>query len=253
MNELKAPGRSPALGPTGNRGGWTARWIVAAPLLVVRRIPFSLLMIGIIVLLAYRTGSVSGDLSPGIRERWGYDLENLRHGRVWVLVSSEVLTGYPDHVRNTILMLIAWLVPYEAVAGTGRALAAYWAGTLIGTGSAALISLVLIQTINWDRAPDLVYGADVGASVGAWGVAGALNVWLVSRGSIWRALGLVIPIGGLLYLGNILATREGISDIAHPIGMATGLAVSAMVTHRRNRGAAPRPYPSRLVGWRRPA
>lgn len=218
---------------------WVTTRLLALPVALVRRVPFSLVMIGLVLLLAYRTGSIHGGLDHGIRERWGYDLDNLRQGHLWVLLSSEVLTGYPAHVHNTVWMLIAWLVPYEAIAGTGRALVSYWVGTLVGTGGAALISLLVIQTVGWDRSPDLVHGADVGASVGAWGVAGALSVWLVSRGSLWRAAGLIFPLVGLSYLDNILVARWGISDLAHPIGLATGLAASVLLTPHWDHGAPP--------------
>ena len=206
-----------------------ARRVVAVPVAVVGRIPFSLVMIGLVLLIAYRTGTIHGGLDHRPREEWGYDLENIRHGHLWVLVTSEVMTGYPAHVHNTVWMLIAWLVPFEAVAGTGRALAAYWASTLFATGAAAIISVLLIHGFGWDRSPDLISQADVGASVGAWGVAGALSVWLVWRGSGWTVAGLTFPIGGMVYLGHILVTRWGISDIAHPIGLATGLAVGTMI------------------------
>lgn len=253
MNEFRAVTRQPVTLAHASTFARIAGRVLALPVTLVRTLPFSLVMIGLVLILAYQTGSVHAGLDSGIRERWGYDLENIRHGRVWVLLSSEVLTGYPAHVHNTVWMLIAWLVPYEVVAGTRRALAAYWAGTLVGTGSAALISLLLIRTVDWDRSPDLVHSTDVGASVGAWGVAGALSVWLISRGSVWRVLGLIFPIGGLLYLGNILVTRWGISDLAHPIGLATGLAVGVLVTRRWDRGASSRRNLSRLMGWRRPS
>lgn len=218
--------------PRQTRIGTIAWSVIAVPLLIVRRLPFSLVMIGVVIVLANLTGSIHGGLDSGIRERWGYDLENIWHGHIWVLVSSEVLTGYPAHVQNTIGMLVIWLVPYEALMGSLRALAAYWASTLFATGAAALISLLLIHTIGWDRSPDLVTGADVGASVGAWGVAGALSAALFYRGWVGQVVGLVFPIAGLVYLGRILVERWGISDIAHPIGLVTGVAVGLLLAHR---------------------
>ncbi len=208
-----------------------ARSVVAVPLLIVRRVPVTLAMIGVVIVLANWTGSIHGGLDSGLRERWGYDLENIRHGHIWVLVSSEVLTGYPAHVQNTIWMLAVWLLPYEALMGSLRALAAYWASTLFATGAAALISLLLIRTIGWDRSPDLVTGADVGASVGAWGVAGALSAALFYRGWVGQVVGLVFPIAGLVYLGQILVERWGISDVAHPIGLVAGVAVGLWLAH----------------------
>ena len=219
--------------------GSSSRWAVRAvrsPLTVVRRLPFSLVMIGLIVGLAFWTGSISGDLPSGIRERWGYDLENLGAGHVWVVLSSEVLTLYPDHVRNSVLMLLAWLVPLELLIGTWRTLLVYWTSTIIASGTAALLSLVLIWSTDWDEVPDLVRNADVGASVGAWGVAGALSIYLLQRGRFWRAAGFLLPLGGLLYLGQVLIVQHSVSDMAHPLGMATGMTVAWLL----QRAARPR-------------
>lgn len=242
----------PSIGPTpdgfhSTTIGSVAGAVAAAPVLIVRRLPFSLAMIGLVILLAQLTGSIHGGLDAGIRERWGYDLENLRHGRLWVLVSSEVLTGYPAHVRNTVWMLLIWLVPYEALMGTLRALAVYWVSTLFATGAAALISLLLIHTIGWDHSPDLVTGADVGASVGAWGVAGALSATLVSRGWIGRVVGLLFPVAGLVYLGRILVERGGISDVAHPIGLAIGVAAGLWLSRSRVPSVPPLLPPARRL------
>lgn len=220
---------------------------VRFPLTVVRRLPFSLVMIGLIVGLAVWTGSIHGDLPNGIRERWGYDLENLRAGHVWVILSSEVLTLYPDHVRNSVLMLLAWLVPLEFLIGTWRTLLVYWTSTIIASGTSALLALVLIWSTDWDEFPDLVRTADVGASVGGWGVAGALSIYLLQRGRFWRAVGFLLPLGGLLYLGQILIVRHSVSDIAHPLGMAIGMTVVRLLqraARTRDTVGSPAPAPA---------
>ncbi len=211
-----------------NRSVRLAVRTVRFPLTIIRRLPFSLVMIGLIVGLAFWTGSIHGDLPSGIRERWGYDLENLRAGHVWVVLSSEVLTLYPDHARNSVLMLLAWLVPLEFLIGTRRTLLVYWTSTIVATGTAALLSLFLIWSTDWDEVPDLVQNADVGASVGAWGVAGALSIYLLQRRRFWRAAGFILPLGGLLYLGQILIVRHSVSDMAHPLGMAIGMVVARL-------------------------
>lgn len=252
MNDLNAVTRPPPAIATTTLPGRLAHRVVRLPITAVRRIPFSLVMIGLIVFLAYRTGSIHEDLPKSILEKWGYDLENLRDGRIWVIGSSEVLTLYPDHVRNSVLMLLAWLVPLELLTGTRRTMLVYWASTIIATGTTGLFSLLLIWSADWDEAPDLVQNADVGASVGAWGVAGALCVNLLGRGRFWRAAGILFPIGGLLYLGQILIARHAVSDIAHPLGMAIGITVAWLIRRAAGRRDAVERSAPAFTGSRSP-
>ena len=57
----------------------------------MRRIPLSLLMAAVTTILAVGTGALSGGTPATIVARFGYSLDNLRAGRVYVLPCSDCL------------------------------------------------------------------------------------------------------------------------------------------------------------------
>jgi phosphatidylglycerol lysyltransferase len=230
---------------TGHHRQPAERPVARALTRAIRRLPFSVLLAGTLVVVAALTGTLTGGaLALATRERFGYDLDALAHGHLWVLVTSEVFTESRAHLLTTLAMIVAWVVPLEWLAGTRTTVVAYAAGTLIGTFVAALMSLGLHHLGDWSPTPDLITHADVGASVGCWATAAALVVTLVGRGRSWRLIGVGLAVYSVAYLAHALVAKGGVADVAHPIGFIAGvlvalLAVSPRLGARRSRLTRP--------------
>ena len=215
-----------------------ARWWQRAdpaawPIRLVRRFAFSSAMLIGITTAAYLTGTIAHGLPGELQARYGYTLDGIIHGQVYRIVTSEMMTLYPEHVRGGLLMVLAWLVPCELFIGTWRTAATYWFGTLTATFLSALMSPLIFNPIGWPHHPDLIHSADVGASVGEWTIAGTLAVVLIRRGGPWRLIGMGLLIGGLRYLLHILGLRQGLSDFGHPMGLSFGLLAGLLITRGR--------------------
>lgn len=206
------------------------------PLRLVQRFAFSIIMFVGITTAAYLTGTIAHGLPPDLMARYGYTLHGIAHGQVYRIITSEMMTLYPAHVRGGLWMLLASLVPCELFIGTWRTAVTYWFGTLTATFLSALMSPLIFDPIGWPHHPDLIHSGDVGASVGEWTIAGTLAVVLIRRGGIWRLIGMGLVIGGLCYLLHILSMRQGLSDFGHPMGLSFGLLAGLVIT--RGRGPA---------------
>jgi hypothetical protein len=203
------------------------------PPVAIRRIPLSLLMIAVTTALAVATGALGGGTSGSIVARFGFSLDNLRAGRLYVLPASDWLVYDVTHWSSMLFLFAIFAAPLEAIGGSAFLAETFWPGSWGGTVAGALLVRVLSGPLAWYPHPDLVHQADIGGSVGTWACAGALNIFLNGQPAwlIWPA-----RVASGAYLGYRLAAVHGSADVAHPLGFLIG---ACLATWRIRSTAAP--------------
>lgn len=189
---------------------------------LIRRIPISLALILIITALALATGALTSPTPHSVIARWGFSLDNLARGRLGSIFAAEVLVEGRAHWLSTMAMMLAFVAPLEALAGSRLLLLVYWPSSILGTLIASITVGLPSRLVAWDPRPDLVTFEDVGASVGQWGAAGALAVIIGVR---YRRLGRGLFAAGALFLLYFLLLKHGIADFAHPFGYLIGATI----------------------------
>lgn len=201
-------------------------------LAAVRRARLAPAMAVLTTLLAVATGALSGGTPPSVVARFGFSLDRLRAGRLYVLPVSDWLVYDARHWGSMLLLFAAFAAPLEAVGGPGLLAATFAVGSWGGTLLAALAVRFLGGPLGWHPRPDLVGQPDIGGSVGAWAAAGALNVLVDGR---WPWLVWPARMGAGIYLGDQLAAVHGAADVAHPLGFLFGALVATVLRHRHGR------------------
>jgi hypothetical protein len=216
---------------TIERSGERPRATTAGSL--ARRMPLSLAMVAVTTVLAIATGALSGGTPASTVERFGYSLDNLRAGRLYVLPSSDWLVYGVRHWSSMLLLFALFAAPLELRGGTALLATAFWLGSWGGTIATSLMVASLGGPLDWHPHPDLVHEADVGGSVGAWSCAGALAVLIAGWPGwiVWPA-----RIGAGAYLGYRFYAVHGAADVAHGLGFLIGSCVG--VWSARTVGAA---------------
>jgi hypothetical protein len=187
-------------------------------------------MIATTTSLAIATGALDGGTPASVVARFGFSLDNLRAGRVYVLPTSDWLVYDVTHWSSMLFLFAVFAVPLEAIGGTPLLAETFWLGSWGGTILAALLVRVLSGPLAWYPHPDLVRQADIGGSVGTWACAGALNVLLAHQlpWLLWPA-----RFAAGAYLGYRLAAVHGSADVAHPLGFLIGSCIAAWQVRRR--------------------
>jgi hypothetical protein len=196
----------------------------------IRRIRLSLLMIAATMLLAIATGALNGGTSASVVARFGFSLDNLCAGRLYVLPTSDWLVYDVAHWSSMLFLFAIFAAPLEAIGGTALLAETFWPGSWGGTIVASLLVRALSGPLAWHPHPDLVHQADIGGSVGTWACAGALNVLLAHQPArlLWPA-----RVAAGAYLGYQLAAVHGSADVAHPLGFLIG---ACLATWQMRRG-----------------
>ena len=206
-----------------------------------RRVPFTLVVVGSMLLLGLLTRSLWQPLQDRpLFETVAYGLPALQSGRVWTPVTGAFFALVPAQylpVAGGGLVLLGWS---EWRLGTRRAVAAAVGAHLVGVLGASAV-LLAFGAVDWDWAQRLASTLDVGFSAGALGAVAAASATLTPP---WRGrLRLVLLLYGaiaLLYIGLLW-------DVEHFLAIAFGLAVGPVLLGRR-----PRVGPVRLTRheWR---
>lgn len=213
--------------PPDSRRHWALRaQSLPRPIVVVRRLPLTVAMITMVTALAVGTGALRGATPVATIERWGFDLQNLSRGRLHTALTMPLLVFDRSHLVTILAMLAVFLAPLEAVTSTWIALKVFWLSTIGGAVLASILVGWPGRLLGWRPHPDLVRHADVGASVGAWGAAGALAVLVATRADR-RPWGLAVLLGGYLLIA--LALYHAIADVEHLFGFAIGVLIAPKV------------------------
>ena len=147
-----------------------------------------------------------------------YTPGRLSHGALWTLPGSALLLPRLHMLGPTTFMAAALFLPYVMVAGTRRALTAFFAGHVVAT---AAVAAVVLPAAAWGWPPAVVIrnASDVGASAGLAAAAGALAVHLR-----WRPGGRLLGVALVVWFGSSLVVTQRLVEIEHLLALATGAA-----------------------------
>ena len=209
---------------TGNQPSRTQR---AAG--VVRRVPFTLGVVGMMLVLGVATGSLWNALQDRpLFEIVAYGLPSLEAGRWWTPVTGSFFALIPAQylpVAGGALVLIGWS---EWRLGTRKVAIAAVSAQLVGVLGASLF-LVAFRGTGWEWAQRLAETLDVGFSAGALGAVAAASATVSPpwRGRIRLLLAGFATIA-LLYIGLLW-------DLEHFFAVVYGLALGPVLLGRRPR------------------
>jgi hypothetical protein len=146
-----------------------------------------------------------------------YSPRRLSHGAIWTLPGSALLLPHMRMLGPTTIMAGALFLPYVMVAGTRRAVTAFFAGHVVAT---AAVAAVVLPAAAWAWPPALVLrnAADVGASAGLAAAAGALAGHLGARRG-----GMLLGCALALWFGCALVVTQRLVEVEHLLALATGV------------------------------
>ena len=229
-----------AMGATRLRG----RKLLAA----LRRIPFTLGLLGVLILCAVLInlfGEIRGH--SAFLQRGGYGLSALREGRIWTLLTGIFLAVYPWLVAGNLWLIALFVGGYEARAGSKRAALVFFATQIGGALLTAVAIVWPLTATGWPWAQHLEQASDLGASVGALGCAAALTAGFARQ---WRVTARTVLFGALAAL--LLITHR-IWDIEHLLAAVLGVGFGHLLqTPEERQGLAARDATERRLTWQRP-
>ena len=196
---------------------------------MARRVPFTLAVVGLMLVLGVATGSLWDALvDRQLLEVVAYGLPALEAGRVWTPVTGAFFALVPAQyvpVAGGALVLLGWS---EWRLGTRRTAVAAVGAHLVGVLGASLF-LLAFRSVGWDWTHRLSETLDVGFSAGALGAVAAASATLAPpwRGRLRVVLWLYASIS-LLYIGLLW-------DVEHFLAIVFGLAVGPVLLGRRPR------------------
>lgn len=201
-----------------------ARWLHVA-----RRVPFTVLFEITIVALALWNGSAQGRLSDELRRAWGFGPLYFWREHWHTLATNTFLVRNAIMLLGMVLFVAGSVGAYEWIAGTRRALFAFWAAnaiTLLLTAALVVYPLHLAGVPpRWDWAPS----GDVGASFGGFGCLGAWAMEIPSRRKRILLLS-VVSIGLLL---KYLLLPEIFGDAGHLLALLSGILLGPWLRRSR--------------------
>lgn len=186
------------------------------------RVPITLFIFGIITLLAIANGSLVHHTDPAIIQRWGISWDNLARHRYLNVPVSDFIVFHREHYLTTIWLIGVYTGLVEWFGGSLLAALTFWLPSWGGTLTTVVLARYLIPVTSWRPDPDLVHTADVGASVGTWGSAGAL-VFLLYR--FRPKLAWILAGGFTSFLVGRFLLHRSTADIAHLFGISFGFLI----------------------------
>jgi phosphatidylglycerol lysyltransferase len=200
----------------------TDRWATLA-----RRVPFTLTVVGLMLLLGLVTQTLWWALNDRpLLQAVAYGLPALQDGRWWTPVSGAFFALVPAQylpVAGGALLLVGWS---ELRLGTRRVAVAAVTCHLVGVLGSALLLLPLSHTA-WDWAMRTATVLDAGFSAGALGAVAAATVTLAPpwRGRV-RILLALYGVIAFLYIGLLW-------DLEHLLAITTGLVLGPFLVGGR--------------------
>ena len=213
--------------------------LLRLPAAMVQRVPFTIAMAAGILAVTAVTDTMTRPATATQLARWGFNLGDLRSGRLWQLLVLTPFQAYQPHMILPILgSLLFFVGAAEYVLGTRRTLVAFWTTHVIGYVGAYLL-LWPLSAAGWGWAVSAAHDTDVGSSAASFGALAALIAFLPPAGR--RAA----FAAAATYLLSFLVLDRRVWDVEHLIAFASGLGIGAVMVRRRGE-----PWPSLLV-WPR--
>lgn len=200
----------------------------------IARVPVSLFLLTIITILAIVNGSLVHHTDPALIQRWGISWDNLTQGHVLDLPISDLIVLQREHYISSVIVIALYTGMTEWLGGSIVAVLTFWPPSWIATMATVVLTKYLLTVTSWRPDPDLVHTADVGSSVGTWGSAGALLVFL------YRIKPLLAWLAGTCFLVFLLArfaAHRSTADVAHIIGLTLGFLICRAYLARTERAS----------------
>ncbi len=200
----------------------------------LRRIPFTLGLLGAIWIIAGLTGSLGHGVPEAINHRLGFAPSDLVHGRAYTVLTSVLFIHKRFMFGPLSASLVLFLLPLEWTGGTKRAVAVFWGGHAIETFISGT-GVLILAAHGFAAAARLRDMHDVGMSAGTFACAGALVIMAPRRMQAAAAGALAT------YLLASLVFHRQMYDIDHVLVTPLGAGIGWLLRDRtaRTLGHAP--------------
>jgi hypothetical protein len=203
---------------------------------LTRRIPFTLLMVVILVAVAWWTNSYFQELTRAWMSRLGFAPRDLWLLRWWRLIFSALVTSGGITFWLALMMVAFTSGVAEVMSGTWRAVLAFWGVHLVTLVLEALIFTLPLHQLGFIQARGTFFSRDVGPSAGYMGSLGYIATFLPKP---WRWVGFGAIIVYLI-VAFFLPGRTGVSpalslsdNLAHLLAFPLGWLTGSLVAKRR--------------------
>jgi hypothetical protein len=204
---------------------------------LVRRIPFTLCMLSILLVVAGWTNSYFQELTRAWLSRLGFAPRDLWLLRWWRLVLSALVTSGGITFWSGLVMVALTSSVAEWMTGTWRALLAFWGVHLATLVLEALIFTLPLHQLGFTQAHGLFFSRDVGPSAGYMGSLGYITIFL-PRSWRWAGFGaaMIFLIGSFFLPGRagVSPAIELSDNMAHIIAFPLGLLTASLVARKND-------------------
>ncbi len=202
---------------------------------LVRRIPFTLFMLVILLVVAGWTNSYFQELTRQWMSRLGFAPRDLWLLRWWRLILSALVTSGGITFWLAMVMVAFTSGAAEWLSGTWRAFLAFWGVHVLTLVLEAMIFTLPLHQLGFNQARGVFFSRDVGPSAGYMGSLGYIAVFL-PRPWRWVGFGIILA---YLVAAFFLPARPGVSpaielsdNMAHLLAFPLGWLAASLVAKR---------------------
>jgi hypothetical protein len=210
------------------------------PLQLIRRLPFTLFMLIILLFVAWGTHSIFQGLSDPWVSRLGFDPQDFWSFRWDRLILSALVTNGGLIFWFALLMVTLTSGVIEWIDTSGRAMVAFWGVHLVSLLLESLIFLLPLSQLGLTQASLSFSSRDVGPSAGYMGSLGYSLVFLPKR---WRwsgftAILIFLIISFFLPAGSVERQAVKLSaDMVHLIAFPLGFLLASSLGRKSAAGS----------------
>ncbi len=184
-------------------------------MVMIARLPFTLLFLLVMIANNIVAGTVGGTLPEQSLESWGISHTAVRSGDVLRLLTGTFLSHDVGMLIRQFFFVACVIGVYEWVAGTWRAVGTFFLIDVIGTLAVLFAILPGLVLVHPSTGSDALNVYDVGMSAGGFGLLGALAARQRYSGVILGAICIAIFI-------KIWISFDLIADTAHLLCLLLG-------------------------------
>jgi hypothetical protein len=203
---------------------------------VIKRIPFTLVMVGLLLLIAWGTQSFFQELARTWVSRLGFAPRDFWFFRWERLLLSALVTSGGSIFWFALVMVGFTSGVTEWMCGSWRAVLAFWGVHLVTLVLESLMFLLPLYQLGFTQARALFFSRDVGPSAGYMGSLGYATTFLPKPWR-WVAFGSIIV---FLLVSLFLPPRPGetqavklSADLAHLLAFPLGWGASYLLGRKR--------------------
>ena len=205
---------------------------------MIRRIPFTLVMVGLLLLVAWGTHSFFQELARTWVSQLGFAPRDFWFFRWERLLLSALVTSGGSIFWLALVMVGFTSGVAEWMTGSWRATVAFWGVHLVTLVLESLMFLLPLRQLGFIQARALFFSRDVGPSAGYMGSLGYVTAFLPKPWR-WVAFGSILV---FLIVSLFLPPRPGetqaiklSADLAHLLAFPLGWVASYLLERKRAR------------------